>query len=183
MPEHETFTRIYDEQFESIYRYIYWLTLDDHLTRDILQNTFEALWVTISQKKKNLKNPAAWLYRVAHNKLTDYYRAEIKLNKKKNSLAENFSIEEIERKQNISLLYEYKEMETELSRILSSLDYPLNSIIYCIDVEKYTYSQVIKKFNLSERTIRKLRKKAWNIIKKELESLSFPEDLLETLPA
>jgi RNA polymerase sigma-70 factor (ECF subfamily) len=69
----EQFNRIYDKYIEKIYRFVY-LKVDSRETaEDITSRVFLKGFESYKNEKKIL-NPGAFLYQIARNMVTDYYR-------------------------------------------------------------------------------------------------------------
>ncbi len=69
------FSQIYDEHVEKIYRFVFFKVNDEAMAQDITAETFTRLWQEISQEKE-VKNPSAFLFKVARNLIFDYYRTK-----------------------------------------------------------------------------------------------------------
>ncbi|MCP9611763.1 RNA polymerase sigma factor [Coprobacter tertius] len=73
----EAFDILLNRHKNRIYTYIYYVVRNRDLTEDIFQETFVKAIVTIKQGRytENGKFPA-WITRIAHNLIIDYYRQE-----------------------------------------------------------------------------------------------------------
>ena len=61
----------------SIHSYIYYIVRDKDLTEDVFQETFVKAIVTIKQGRYTENGKfKAWIMRIAHNLIIDYYRQE-----------------------------------------------------------------------------------------------------------
>ncbi|MBN1494141.1 sigma-70 family RNA polymerase sigma factor [Candidatus Peregrinibacteria bacterium] len=70
----EAFSKLYDEYFTPIYRYIFFKVRKDE-AEDILETLFLKAWENIkSYKKRKNVNFKSWLFRIAHNLVVDHYR-------------------------------------------------------------------------------------------------------------
>lgn len=69
------FGELYDRHFDSLYRYIYFRVSNKQDAEDLTETIFLRTLETILNKKKNIKNFRAWLFRLAHNILVDHYRS------------------------------------------------------------------------------------------------------------
>lgn len=67
-------TRIYEENFDRIYRYIVLKIGDRTEAEDMTQQVFLNAIKSISSYKWKGMPFASWLYRIAHNQIVDYYR-------------------------------------------------------------------------------------------------------------
>ena len=69
----ETFSKIYHEKVEKIYRFVYLKVSTQAIAQDITSEAFTRYWEQLC-KNKVIDNPSAFLYRTAHNLLVDHYR-------------------------------------------------------------------------------------------------------------
>ena len=74
--DHEKFTRLYDAYVERIYRYVYFRVDDDSLAEDITSQVFLKVWEKLDTYKAGQSPFMAWIYRIAHNAVIDYYRTK-----------------------------------------------------------------------------------------------------------
>ncbi len=72
------FTRLYEEYFDKIYRYVVIRIGDRTEAEDMTQQVFLKAVKSISSYKWKGKPFAAWLYRIAHNQVVDYLRKKKK---------------------------------------------------------------------------------------------------------
>lgn len=74
--DRDTLTAIYDDYHQPIYRYVYRLVGDVETTRDLVADVFYRFLQSAQKGSTPSRNPAAWLYRTAHNIVVDYYRRQ-----------------------------------------------------------------------------------------------------------
>lgn len=68
---HQNFLDLYDQYFDDIYRYIYFKTGNQWDCDDLVSDTFRKAY----EKYRTLnKSPKAWLFAIARNSVTDFYR-------------------------------------------------------------------------------------------------------------
>lgn len=78
----EIYSRVYDQQVEKIYRFIYLKVNSQTLAEDMTADTFKKGWESVSNRSKNkhetipIENITAFLYRIARNMVIDYYRSK-----------------------------------------------------------------------------------------------------------
>lgn len=65
---------IYDEYQQPIYRYIYRQVGDVEVARDLTSDVFQRFLQALQKNQGPEDQLKAWLYRVAHNNVIDYYR-------------------------------------------------------------------------------------------------------------
>ena len=68
----EQMRQVYDEYSDQIYRFLVWHTGDSVLAEDLTSEVFLRAWK--NRSKLSADEQKAWLYRVARNLLTDYWR-------------------------------------------------------------------------------------------------------------
>ena len=72
--DHVALTQIYEENFDKIYRYIVLKIGDRAEAEDMTQQVFLNALKSISSYKYKGMPFSAWLFRIAHNQVVDYYR-------------------------------------------------------------------------------------------------------------
>lgn len=70
----EAFGRIYDRYIHAIYRFIVLKVPNSTVAEDLTSETFLKFWQYILQNQETLRNVRAFLYRIARNLVSDYYR-------------------------------------------------------------------------------------------------------------
>lgn len=75
--ENEAFNELLNRYKERLYAYIYYILRNPEQSEDIFQETFMKVIVTIRQGRYNESGKfSAWLRRIAHNLIVDFYRQE-----------------------------------------------------------------------------------------------------------
>jgi RNA polymerase sigma-70 factor, ECF subfamily len=72
--DQEMFARLYDAYVERIYRYVYFRVADEEVAEDITSQVFLKVWEKLHTYQAGQSPFMAWLYRIAHNAVIDYYR-------------------------------------------------------------------------------------------------------------
>ena len=72
--DEEAFARLYEEYFDKIYRYVALKVGDKMEAEDIAQQVFLKAMKSISSFKWKGYPFSAWLFRIAHNQVVDYFR-------------------------------------------------------------------------------------------------------------
>jgi len=70
------FSKIYDRQINSIYRFVFLKVNSKEKAEDITSEAFSKAWAVFKDEKREIKNVSAFLYRIAKNLIVDYYRAK-----------------------------------------------------------------------------------------------------------
>jgi len=72
----DAFGDAYDILVAPIYRYIYYRVSSRELAEDLTETVFLKAWENLKKYKKQSGNPfSAWVFRIAHNLVIDYYRS------------------------------------------------------------------------------------------------------------
>ena len=69
----QDFKSLFEANSDAIFRHIYMRVHDRELATDLAQDSFTRMWQTMSDGKE-IDNLRAFLYRIAHNAIIDYYR-------------------------------------------------------------------------------------------------------------
>jgi RNA polymerase sigma-70 factor (ECF subfamily) len=75
--EPQALEEIYDSFSPGIYRYAYRLLGDTELARECMSETFSRFLVALKRESGPENYLQAYLYRIAHNWITDYYRKKV----------------------------------------------------------------------------------------------------------
>ena len=70
----DAFAQLYRANVQAIYRYIYHRVNDVHLAEDLTGDVFTRALKGIASYRDQGKPFVAWLYRIAHARVVDYYR-------------------------------------------------------------------------------------------------------------
>lgn len=73
------FWKLYEKYVDKIYRFVYLKTTNTEVTEDIVSDVFmSALNKIDSFRLEENSSFGAWIYRIAHNKVIDYYKSSDK---------------------------------------------------------------------------------------------------------
>ena len=70
----EKFCVIYDQYIEQIYRFVYLKVNSQEVAEDITSKVFLNGWESYQEQPERIQNERAFLYQIARNMITDYYR-------------------------------------------------------------------------------------------------------------
>jgi RNA polymerase sigma-70 factor (ECF subfamily) len=156
----EWFRNIFNENYEYIRNYLYYLSGDMALSEDLVQDVFLQLW----QKKDSIKSETvrAFLFTVAKNNfLKNRRRASYDL-KFKASLFENTENKSPE------YLLEMKEFDKKLQRILSELPNKSRTVFLMHRLDGMTYNEIAQNLQVSVKAVEKQMSKALSILNEKL---------------
>lgn len=66
-------TKLWETYSDQVFYYLNKRINDDEVARDLLQDTFQKVWVH-KERLDQVENPKAWLFNIARNTLIDYTR-------------------------------------------------------------------------------------------------------------
>ncbi|MGD2146302.1 MAG: sigma-70 family RNA polymerase sigma factor, partial [Anaerolineae bacterium] len=72
----EAFGDLYVLHLDAIYRYIFYRVRDEKRAEDLTETVFIRAWEAIEGYEHRGYPFSSWLYRIAHNTVVDYYRAD-----------------------------------------------------------------------------------------------------------
>jgi RNA polymerase sigma-70 factor (ECF subfamily) len=72
----EAFGDLYVHYLDDIYRYIFYRVRDEKRAEDLTERVFMSAWEAIEGYQPRGYPFSSWLYRIAHNAVVDYYRAD-----------------------------------------------------------------------------------------------------------
>lgn len=74
--EPDAFAEIYDYYFPRVYNYVRYRVHDAQVADDITALIFERAWVNLKGYQSGQGTFGAWLFGIAHNAVSDYYRRQ-----------------------------------------------------------------------------------------------------------
>lgn len=144
----DAFTQIYHRFFKSIYVKVLSMVKDKDITDELVQDIFLKIW----QKREEINLELhfnAYLFKVAHNLVFDFFRKATKDSK----IIAHLMHVAIEQYLHSDVQYEAKENEKFLSEAITQLSPQRKQIfIYC-KLEGKSYKEAAAKFNISVATV------------------------------
>ncbi len=130
-----------DEYSDGIFRFILKNIKDQERTRDIVQDTFEKLWVKLSDV--NGQKAKSYLFSTAYHTMIDLIRKESRQTDFENAAMENYSHSE-----------QYSDLNEILHQALDRLSETQRSVILLRDYEGYSYREISEITGLSESQVK-----------------------------
>ena len=150
------FGKLYDLYVERVYRHVYYRTGNVRDTEDLTQQVFIKAWKAIGRYKKTGSPFLAWLMRIAHNLVIDYYR------QKKGVVAlddENiFDDSDSGPEKSAERHFE----QQQLRKVILQLPSDQQQVILMSFIEGFTYSEIASVLNKREGNIRVILHRALN---------------------
>ncbi|MGC9330362.1 MAG: RNA polymerase sigma factor [Bacteroidales bacterium] len=148
-----------EEYADNVYRFILSNLKDEELSRDIVQDTYERLW--INHEKVDAKKVRSYLFTTAHNRMIDM--------KRKNKYAQH--LDEIH---DVSSSYHddhYSDLSEVLNSVLNDLNETQRSVLLLRDYESYSYKEIAEITGLTESQVKVYIYRARSAMKEKIGSI------------
>ena len=158
----EAFGKIYDVLVKPVYRYIYY-RVNKHIAEDLTEETFLKAWQNLSKYKAGKHPFSAWVFRIAHNLVCDYYR--------KNETAFEINENMADTTKNASPSYQLnlKFNEVKLQKAINKLPENYQQVILLKYINEEENAVIAKVIGKSEGTVRTLQFRALEKLRSLLE--------------
>lgn len=160
----EQFSKIYDQYIDSIYRFIFIKVDSSQTAEDICSETFARGWRIFSRKKGRIKNFRAFLYKVAHNLVVDFYRKKNKINV--------VSVDDSKELSDPALTVDHKSLVNsdieDIRKALSTLNDTYQNVIIWRYLDEMSISEIATLLHRREGTVRVLLSRALKALKSQL---------------
>ncbi len=137
--------------YKEIFAFVYKQTLDQELSLDLTQEIFIALLRSMDHYNEAKAAFRTWLYRVATNKMVDYYRSK---NYKHSRQLELTDAIELMDQTDLFVRLEYKEDFARANQLIAQLDSKSQQILRLKLFAEYTFKEISEVMSLSESTIK-----------------------------
>ncbi len=155
------FRNVFDQYFEAIRNYIYFLCSDADLAEDIAQDSFVKLWD--NKDSIVMSTVKSYLYTIARNLTFN----QVKRNKLKyNFLAQTELGTENESPE---FALEQKEFKEKLERVIASIPDGNREVFLMNRIEGMKYQEIADRLGLSVKAVEKRMSKALKIIRENID--------------
>ncbi len=161
----DSFGTIYEIFAERIYRYIYLKVSNKEIAEDLTQQVFIKAWEAIGDFKFKNNPFSSWLYSIARNSVTDFYRKK----KPDFSLDEEIKIDLFDEKDLNEELINKEEVDNILKKIYQ-LPSDQKELLILRFVEDLSYEEIAKIMNKTPLNLRVIQHRALNRLKKEMDT-------------
>lgn len=146
----DAFGEVYNQLLTPIYRYIYF-KVGPQIVEDLTEEVFFKAWQNIKKYKKKQELPfSAWLFRIAHNQVVDYYRSHQVIEE----IPEEFG--ETRKSMQTTTLVEEHFNNKVLYKGLKQLSQTVEQAIILRFINDLNYPEIAKIMNKTEGAIRVL---------------------------
>ncbi|KAA3612151.1 MAG: RNA polymerase sigma-70 factor [Calditrichaeota bacterium] len=150
-----------------IYRFIWLRVCNTEIAEDLVQETFFRLW-KIRRQLPDSSNFTAFIFQIAHNLVIDWARK----NKVQNRSLREMQLSE-KSSHPASADTETDELETAISKCISTLPSRMQKAFILHRFENLTYKQIAKVMGISHKTVEKQISEALKRLRSELKKLDF----------
>lgn len=137
----EEFNSTVDLHADNLYRFILKNIKDTEKARDIVQDTYEKLWLKVSEVQSN--NAKSYMFTTAYRTMIDKIRRE----KKQRDMSEANMY-------SLSHNRQYSDLKEILNEALTKLPEVQRSVILLRDYEGYNYAEIGKIMELTESQVK-----------------------------
>jgi RNA polymerase sigma-70 factor, ECF subfamily len=162
----DAFSKIYDVFVDQIYKYIFYRVKNED-AEDLVENVFLKVWENIRQYKPKQKSFSAWVFRIAHNLVIDYYRAT----RDKDLEILDETLPDHTREHNPIRVVEGKLDNQFLKIALFKLKKQYQEIIVYKFINEFSNTEIAELIGKSEGSLRILQFRALKALKKELNEM------------
>lgn len=146
--------------YKEIYIYTYKQTLDKEISMDLTQEIFISVLKSINNYDESKSSFRTWVYKIATNKLVDYYRSK---NYKYKNIVVPIEDNIIEDKDDFIKNIEHKEDVEKVLDLVNSMKPDLQEIFRLKIFSDYTFTKIAEILKIPESTV---KTKYYSVIKK-----------------
>ena len=137
----EEYNRAVDAYADNLYRFVLKNLKDEHMSRDIIQDTFEKLWLKL-EEVSGLK-VKTYLFTSAYHTMIDYIRKE-----KRYADVDPSDVKELSHSRH------YSDLGEVLEKAIENLPEDQKAVVMLRDYEGYSYKDISDITNLSESQVK-----------------------------
>ena len=160
--DYEAFGELYGIYLDYIYRYVFYQVKNKMMAEDLTEEIFVKVWEAIGKYKRGSLAFRAWLYRIAHNHVIDYFRTRRQHLPLKEEMPDTSDNPEQE--------LEEKLMQQELAKALSYLPSQQRQVIILKFIEELDNHEIAQIMQKSEGAIRVMQMRALAALRQKLIS-------------
>ena len=144
----DAFGRLYDMHVDRVYRHIYYRVSNTADAEDLTQQVFIKAWQAISRYKKTASPFLAWLIKISHNLVIDFYRS------RKSEAYIDFDIVATKPETDPAHLAEANFSQEEMRQAIHKLHGDQQQVILMRFIEDFSYAEIAAALGKSEGAIR-----------------------------
>lgn len=150
---------MYNTYADDIYRFLFVHVRDIEIAEDLTADTFTKAWKHI--ETYDFKHPRGWLYAIARNTLTDYWR-------KKKPVPLDEAIEVVDEAPSHAEVMDKKLEKIRIAQMVAKLPNDMKSVVSLRFMQGYSVKQTAEALDFSEANVRVIQYRALKKMKKDL---------------
>lgn len=155
------FKNLFDEYYEYVRNYLYYLSGDIALAEDLAQDVFLKLWENKSTVNDSTIKP--FLFKIAKNLFINSHKRKILDLKFTNTRTENIENESPQ------YVLEVKEFDHRLQRAISNLPDQCRTFFLLNRIDDLKYQEIANNFGISVKAVEKQISKALKLLREQFE--------------
>ena len=158
----EAFGNLYSIYLDRIYRYVFYQVKSKMTAEDLTEEIFLKAWEAIGRYRQRKLAFSAWLYRIAHNHVIDYFRTR----------RQHLVLDEatLATTGNLEKEAEEKQMQQELAKAISYLPPQQRQIIILKFIEDLDNREIAQIMRKREGAVRVMQMRALSALRQKLGS-------------
>lgn len=144
----DAFGRLYDMHVDRVYRHIYYRVSNTADAEDLTQQVFIKAWQAIRRYKKTASPFLAWLIKISHNLVIDFYRS------KKSEAYIDFDTVATKPETDPAHLVETQFNQQKIRQAIHKLHGDQQQVILMRFIEDFSYTEIAAALGKSEGAIR-----------------------------
>lgn len=162
------FGRLYDLYVERVYRHIYYRVGNTRDAEDLTQQAFLKAWKAIGKYRKKGSPFLAWLMRISHNLVIDFYRS------RKDITYLDDEIELRDSKAGPEKLAEAQYDQQQIRKVILQLPEEQQQVVMMSFIEGFSYGEIAAALGKSEGNIRVMVHRALKKMRQIMEAGNIP---------
>lgn len=158
--------KLVSKYYKEMYAFIFKQTLDQELSLDLTQEVFISVLKSIKNYDSKKASFRTWLYKLASDRLVDFYRSK---NYKNTLLEESIDDYQFEDEHDMVISLEYKEDFKRVTKLVNDLDAGSQQIIRLKLFGEYTFQEIASVEMMPESTVKTKYYTALKQIRKRME--------------
>lgn len=169
----QAFAQLYRAHVQAIFRYMYYRLNDIHLAEDMTADVFTRALKDLPNYHDMGKPFLAWLYRIAHARLVDYYR-KIGRRGTEDELDDSIILQQIDEHADIQLLR--KQMAQALHHAIGKLIPSQQQVVVLRFIEEKSLEETALIMDKKVNAIKALQHRALKTLAQLLRQMGFDSD-------
>lgn len=158
--------KLITKYYKEMFAYVYKQTLNRELALDFTQEIFIVVLRSIQNYDGKKASFRTWLYKLASNRLVDFYRSKTYKQINRTESIEDYDIED---EDDMTVSLEYKEEYEKVTSIINELPADIQQIIRLKLFGDYTFSEIAATEEIPESTVKTKYYAALKKIRKKME--------------